>query len=348
MDAYTHNETPSELLERARRPRTELNALTKREKKLNPIRQVISKYRFFFHALSQWVPEHGGFLMDMVAKRARSAEPGPGKDEMFVLFPPAFSIKWAEYAEEREHLLKRGADYGGFMQWHRETEEEVEESIRFRMRKINAVKLETVLNQLVVVALALIIEKITNKKDEASYLAFLGMLLPHLKLGTLPPKYMHIINEHLSDTEATVERSSDAEKRLFLCGTSEPRMEHSVQNNMTMLVDDRLLMKFEGKVTALCLQSFVTKDRKFTFVRGGWYSPATSEDRQYFKDAYQQGVTRIKSKKIHWQFVREAEHEWFDNNEKDLNAHARGLPERLSEEDNKRRLEAGKSGEEAY
>jgi hypothetical protein len=65
----------------------------------------------------------------------------------------------------------------------------------------------------------------------------------------------------------------------WLCGKAEPRLKDSIKRRAVMLVNDgELLVKFTGRLTALCLKTFTTNDG-CAFLAGVWYSPIDEEIR---------------------------------------------------------------------
>ncbi len=73
-----------------------------------------------------------------------------------------------------------------------------------------------------------------------------------------------------------------------LCSDAEPRFRKSVKENAVMIVPPGLALKFVGRLTALCYETFSTENG--TFVAGNWYSPATPELRRSLDEKFEEGV----------------------------------------------------------
>lgn len=97
---------------------------------------------------------------------------------------------------------------------------------------------------------------------------------------------------------ATYERSiplakvrEKGEHSFALCSDAEPRLEFSMKRDYTILVDERLLLKFYGRMAALCVEDFTAPDGS-KFKKGYWYSPM-GEIRNTFKELYKSGETKL-------------------------------------------------------
>jgi hypothetical protein len=79
---------------------------------------------------------------------------------------------------------------------------------------------------------------------------------------------------------------------LSLCGSSELLIEYAMVHGWTILVDGHLLMKFNGKITALCVKNYTAPDGT-SFKEGVWYSPRKKERRSFYKNEYAKGATAL-------------------------------------------------------
>ncbi|XKT74338.1 MAG: hypothetical protein ACJKTH_03210 [Patescibacteria group bacterium UBA2163] len=103
-------------------------------------------------------------------------------------------------------------------------------------------------------------------------------------------------------TEARVIPESDHE--YTLCSSAESRLFTSMREGFTIIVDDCLVLKFEGRMAALCTHDFVAADGS-EFKAGYWYAPY-KQTRLDFKDAYESGVTRVNDMSYgEWVCIRE-------------------------------------------
>lgn len=81
----------------------------------------------------------------------------------------------------------------------------------------------------------------------------------------------------------------------------------ALQNGYVIVVYEHLVLKFEGKMTALCLKDFKGPDGS-RFKKGYFYSPNGDGIRSFFKEEYQSGTTKIRKKvKGDWAEARLAE-----------------------------------------
>jgi hypothetical protein len=92
----------------------------------------------------------------------------------------------------------------------------------------------------------------------------------------------------------------------WLCYAAEERLAHSIKKGRTIVVENNLLLKFEGRLAALCLEDFTTSDGS-VFKKGFWYSLIGKKERNWFKEQYRKGITRIDQieEEIDWVEVRE-------------------------------------------
>lgn len=87
----------------------------------------------------------------------------------------------------------------------------------------------------------------------------------------------------------------------FLCSSSEQRLRASVQNGAVVYVNPGLLVKFMGRLTALCIDSFSTQNG--TFVAGNWYSPV-GETRTVLETSFDNGFVKPEVKTGEWSLMR--------------------------------------------
>ena len=120
-------------------------------------------------------------------------------------------------------------------------------------------------------------------RDEYSF--EMGGLLSMMDFSDLPKNLQIKLNPALveSDQDLILKKS-----HWELCDDAETRMTDAMYNQAVMVVNDTLLMKFKGKLSAICLKTFTTK-RGFTFVEKNWYSPVDMRTREKIKDAYYSG-----------------------------------------------------------
>lgn len=70
-------------------------------------------------------------------------------------------------------------------------------------------------------------------------------------------------------------------------------------------MNEHLVLKFEGRLAALCVKDFVAPDGS-EFKKGMWYAPHGDAARNFYKDAYHKGLTKItRHEEDEWALVRE-------------------------------------------
>lgn len=100
----------------------------------------------------------------------------------------------------------------------------------------------------------------------------LGYLMTKLKYSQIP----HFTDLLPLNTESTQPFSIVPwHLQWHLCDTSEVRYQDAIQKGLLLpIADGSLVVKFEGKLTALCLRSCAT-DEGHVFVEGNWYTPVS-------------------------------------------------------------------------
>ena len=108
-----------------------------------------------------------------------------------------------------------------------------------------------------------------------------------------------------TETNATLQPSHET---WYLCDTAERLLERSVEDDAVMALtsegqDPNFLLKFNGKLTALCLSDTVTADGK-VFLRGNWYSPIDKRTRDTFKKDFDNGIGKRDMGNGKWAFMK--------------------------------------------
>lgn len=88
-----------------------------------------------------------------------------------------------------------------------------------------------------------------------------------------------------------------------LCETSEQRLMRAVEEGAVTVVEPGLAVKFVGRLTAFCFESFSTKTG--TFVKNNWYSPVSTNLRSSLAINFDQGVRRIHAISGTWELMRQ-------------------------------------------
>jgi hypothetical protein len=89
-----------------------------------------------------------------------------------------------------------------------------------------------------------------------------------------------------------------------LCSDAEDRLLRSIRENAVILVNDSLLLKFYGKMAALCLKSYTTANGQ-RFIAENWYSPVDEADRENLVSAFILGKGRVSCDTGKWALRRQ-------------------------------------------
>ncbi len=101
-----------------------------------------------------------------------------------------------------------------------------------------------------------VVEIISIMADSpAEYRFQLGALFTQIPVNKLPDEIGNKIKPIVTDAELKLKSENGT---WWLCGMAEPRLREAIEDRALMLVNDRLLLKLNGKLSALCLESFTT------------------------------------------------------------------------------------------
>lgn len=131
-----------------------------------------------------------------------------------------------------------------------------------------------------------LLKLLLNYRDNFAYqIAVLGTLLKNINVvKELFPE----ANVLTSDYQISFEH-----KYWDLCGSSEVRLQNALDDTAVLVIDDFLLLKFYGRLTALCLKDAITPSGQF-FLKGCFYSPTDSKNREQLRqDFYQNSSTSV-------------------------------------------------------
>lgn len=146
-----------------------------------------------------------------------------------------------------------------------------------------------------------IVEIISVMADNpAEYRFQLGALLTQISVNQLPNSIGEKLKPIITDAELKLKSENGT---WWLCGMAEPRLKDAVKDGALMLVNDRLLLKFNGKLSALCLESFTTSGGT-VFLEGNWYSPTDNTTRLQLRSQFDQGHARVRLTTGEWTIMR--------------------------------------------
>ena len=127
----------------------------------------------------------------------------------------------------------------------------------------------------------------------------LGALLTQIPAEKLPKHLLKRLQPTLIDSEISLKAEHGG---WFLCSTSEPRLLDAMGDHALMLVNGNLLLKFNGKFSALCLNTFTTNGA--IFVEGNWYSPSDEASKQFLRDTFDNGLAKVALQQGEWILMR--------------------------------------------
>ena len=167
-------------------------------------------------------------------------------------------------------------------------------------------------------------EKITNNLGKSKLETTLSSLESPLSKALLPllikniEKYRYQIAVILTFSQTiddeildllTIQKSaipfevSHEHQKWFLCTLSEKRLHIASKLTAVMLLNDHFLIKFNGMLTALCLQSFQAANGH-VFLEGIWYSPSSQATRDEIRANFDVGVSRLTLDNSKWELLR--------------------------------------------
>lgn len=121
----------------------------------------------------------------------------------------------------------------------------------------------------------------------------LGIIFSQISLDKVPDEYRKQLKPHKTELELNLETSYES---WHLCSTAEEKLDRAIDEQAVMALgekDDPLfLLKFNGKLSGLCIKDVVTKDGQ-VFIAGNWYSPTGVDTREGFRKAFDKGRGRV-------------------------------------------------------
>ncbi|QSH39703.1 hypothetical protein JXR01_01715 [Candidatus Kaiserbacteria bacterium] len=155
-------------------------------------------------------------------------------------------------------------------------------------------------NEIRAIALKLIL-LVSNKTDKHTdiILSLISLDLTPEDLKNLPRHVKKIVKENLGKYELSLTKGSD----WHLCSDAEPRLNRALDDNAFLLVNEKLLVKFNGRMSALCLTDFKSKDGR-TFKKGFWYAAEDKETREKLRQAFDGGDPEININHGNWVLIR--------------------------------------------
>ncbi len=136
------------------------------------------------------------------------------------------------------------------------------------------------------------------------YRMHLGVILSQVDIRRVPDELREKLAPLFTDLELDVKPEQGS---WYLCSNAEPRLQTTMEDNsgLAVTIQDRpvFLVKFVGKLSALCLVDFATLDGR-VFVKGDWYSPTDDDTRDALRTAFIDGKGRLDLQKGGWALMR--------------------------------------------
>jgi hypothetical protein len=129
----------------------------------------------------------------------------------------------------------------------------------------------------------------------------IGAMLSQMTYFVLPNEVKARLEPIVSQYEFRIEMGH---KGWFLCSDAEPRLLAAMKKKVVVDVNDSLLVKGKGKLTALCYETFTTNDG-YTFVEGMFYSPLDNASRSAIREAFDDGVGHVTIPTANWAIMRQ-------------------------------------------
>jgi len=130
----------------------------------------------------------------------------------------------------------------------------------------------------------------------------LGEVLAMVPFREFPRELRDKLHVYLKRTEQKIRPFKE---NWYLCSDSEALLVESMQIGAVVIVNESLVVKFKGKFTALCIESFVDKSGN-ACLAGNWYSPANERTRSVLREANRNGDLKINLTKGEWALMRKS------------------------------------------
>jgi len=132
-----------------------------------------------------------------------------------------------------------------------------------------------------------LLEAMTDNLQQ--YLFQVGVILSLADKVNIPSTIVEKIRVMGTELEITIKPN---EKSWWLCSASEKRLRKAMTDDAVLLVNDYMLVKFVGKLTALCTHTHSARNGQ-VFIEGNWYSPEDDLLREQIRSAFDAGFSRL-------------------------------------------------------
>lgn len=136
--------------------------------------------------------------------------------------------------------------------------------------------------------------------DPDKYKFQIGVLLSQIPIDKLPDPLTQKLKPTLTNLEFKI---NVGQGNWWLCGRAEPRLINCLRNGAAVLVNGFLLVKFEGKFSALCIRTTSIPNGQ-TFVEGNWYSPVSQDLKESVRRGFDDGRSSLAIPSGEWAMIR--------------------------------------------
>ena len=160
--------------------------------------------------------------------------------------------------------------------------------------------------------------------DSGKYRRELAFLFTQLSMYQLPPYLQKIVTSSAKHSLTIL----PAYLGWGLCSAAERRLLQAMQDHAVLLVNETLLLKFNGKLSGLALQTTLLEDGT-QLLEGCWYAPIDHRDE--IRDAFDRGESRL-CVDGQWTLIRALDEENHDTLLQRAQTYAATLPDQLPQQ----------------
>ncbi len=134
-----------------------------------------------------------------------------------------------------------------------------------------------------------VLEAMTD--DFQRYRFQIGFILSIADKSNIPPMSIKKIQVMATELEIKIQPN---ERGWYLCSESERRLRKAIKDSAILVVNEYMVVKFIGKLTALCINNYSSNNGQ-VFIEGNWYSPTDDELKEQIRNAFDAGNSRLES-----------------------------------------------------
>lgn len=131
----------------------------------------------------------------------------------------------------------------------------------------------------------------------------LAMLLTSSNIHVYSNEVLERIKPIFNRTEL---RITPMYENWLICSDGEKRLLNAIDDGAIIVVNNSLVVKYIGKFSALCTQTFATNSG-YVFLEGCWYSPKDKSTIDILNDAFDESIGEIDLESGEWVFMKVCE-----------------------------------------